>query len=415
MSKRTIQYLFKSQFDYLASTPQPLKNRKAIYAIAHCRTPDMGVSYFACKDQHEVIQQYHSCRNRSCYLCSEKTKHDWIEKQKTHLLNVPHFHVVFTLPHEYLTLWRYNESLFTQLLFRASQQTLMELLGDDKYHGITPGILMALHTWGRALPLHPHTHCLVTAGGLTAAGDWQGIDDYLLPIRVVKRLYRGKVQALLREAFAAERLVLPPDMDAWLFWQLYRTTYKKEWSVRIEKRYEHGQGVMLYLARYVKSGPIHPEQISFDGRNKLSFRYFDHRSKRVKTMRLSVPEFLSLFLQHVPALSLHTVRYYGLYAASHHSRGLPALQALGNLANERSHSGLVPRDMLLLCRTCGGRTHWIGSQWRGRVKAISINKEDRANGSVQQDAEVGFRIRGPDSTPGQSQAPPLFFRCAISA
>jgi len=61
-------------------------------------------------------------------------------------------------------------------------------MNDSKYHGVTPGILMVLHTWGRPLPLHPHTHCLVTGGGLTKNGEWQDSGDYLLPIRVVKAL-----------------------------------------------------------------------------------------------------------------------------------------------------------------------------------------------------------------------------------
>ena len=209
MSKKIIQNLFKSHEDYLARTPQPLKNRKAIYAIAHCRTPEMGVSYYSCADNHPAIEQYHSCRNRSCYLCSLKTKVDWIEAQKSRLLNVPHFHVVFTLPHEYLPLWRYNETLFTQIIFKASQETLLTLMRDPKYHGVTPGILIALHTWGRQLTLHPHTHCLVTAGGLTPTGDWQSIDDYLLPIDVVKLLYRGKIQGLLRDALDRPSGVAP--------------------------------------------------------------------------------------------------------------------------------------------------------------------------------------------------------------
>jgi hypothetical protein len=31
---------------------------------------------------------------------------------------------------------------------------------------VLPGLLMSLHTWGRNLSMHPHLHCLVTAGGL---------------------------------------------------------------------------------------------------------------------------------------------------------------------------------------------------------------------------------------------------------
>lgn len=50
---------------------------------------------------------------------------------KNRLFNTPHFHVVFTLPHESLSLWRYNEALFTKIIFKASQQTLFELIESD--------------------------------------------------------------------------------------------------------------------------------------------------------------------------------------------------------------------------------------------------------------------------------------------
>jgi len=59
---------------------------------------------------------------------------------------VPHFHVIFTLRHEYLPLWRYNEALFARVLFKASQEILQQLLGQKRYGGVTLGILMVLHT-----------------------------------------------------------------------------------------------------------------------------------------------------------------------------------------------------------------------------------------------------------------------------
>lgn len=227
MSKRILQNLFKSCENKLAESPQPLKNRKAIYAISHCRTEEMGVSSYSCPEKHETVEHYHSCRNRSCYLCSLKAKVDWVEKQKARLLNTPHFHVVFTLPHEYLPLWRFNESLFIKILFKASQQTLLSLMSDEKHHGIKPGILAALHTWGRQLTLHPHIHCLVTGGGVTATKKWKDCGDYLLPIRVVKSVYRGKLQSFIREAFEQGELTLPPDMCNKAFWAMYRNLYKK--------------------------------------------------------------------------------------------------------------------------------------------------------------------------------------------
>ncbi len=67
--------------------------------------------------------------------------------------------------------------------------------------------MIALHTWGRQLTLHPHCYCLVTAGGVDGANNWKEIEDYLLPIRVVKKLYRGKVQGFLKQALEQGDLV----------------------------------------------------------------------------------------------------------------------------------------------------------------------------------------------------------------
>ena len=390
MSKKTIQNIFKTYQKYLASTPQPLKNRKAIDAITHCRTGAMGTSYFSCKENHDVIEYHHSCRHRSCYLCAQKQRLQWIERQRQRLFNIPHFHVVFTLPHEYLPLWRYNEALLTQLIFTASQQTLMQLLGDTNHHGVIPGILMALHTWGRQLTLHPHTHCLVTAGGLNKAGDWRSTGEYLLPIRVVKSLYRGKMQALIREAFDRGELCLPEDMSEQDFRHLFQCAYQKEWSVRIEERYEHGKGVLLYLARYLKGGPLHPAQIFHCSADSIGFRYFDHRDKRHKDLLLTPQAFLKRFLTHVPAMGKHTVRFYGLYATSSRQRHQDCVEALGHLEAVKT-PGLTVKDMVLFCRTCGGRATLVNRVWRRPSKGNSINKADIgicARDFVQQDDAV---------------------------
>src|SRR5690554_6610453 len=138
MPDRTIQRLFLSCQSALDASPQPLKNRQAISAITQCRTRDLGVSFYACPEGHGRWEHCHSCRHRSCYLCAQKRRLEWIEAQKQRLLDVPHFHVIFTLPHEYLSLWRYNEALFARLLFRASQESLQELLADPKYGRVRP-------------------------------------------------------------------------------------------------------------------------------------------------------------------------------------------------------------------------------------------------------------------------------------
>jgi len=399
MSDRSIQNIFKSYQDYLQSTNQPLKNRKAIHSIAHCRTPMMGTSYFSCSEEHEVIEMDHSCRHRSCHLCASKKREEWVEKEKRRLLDVPHFHVVFTLPHEYQVLWRFNEKLFASLLFKASHETLTELMGDAKYHGVVPGILMALHTWGRQLTLHPHTHCLVTAGGIGADGAWKAIDKYLLPIRVVKLFFRGKMQALINSAYKDGSLVLPPDMDEAAYQRTFKQAYRKDWSVRIEDRYDHAKGVMLYLSRYLKGGPLKPSQLRKVGADEVIFRYKDHRDQRLKDLRLTPEAFLGRLLIHVPSMGQHTIRHYGLYASRcRAARGL-SIPRLAMPDAKTNGDGLLLKRLLFYCKVCGGiakRTHMSWPSYRNENSVIDrpsvtdfVQQRDQADNACE------ALVRGP--------------------
>jgi len=386
---RLIQNLFLSQLPRLQRQRHPLKNLKAIDAISQCRTRALGMTYFRCKDQHAPIEQLHSCRHRSCFLCASARRQRWIEQQKQRLFNCPHFHVIFTLPHEYLNLWRYNEVWFTRALFQTSKESVLTLLGDEQRRGFRPGILSALHTWGRQLNLHPHVHCLVTAGGLNRRGDWQSSGEFLLPIKQLKALYRGKFQARLQQAFEDGELVLPPDMSADDFQRLFKVAYRKEWSLRIEERYEHGKGVLLYLARYLKGGPLNPAQIQHCDAEQASFKYKDHRDGKVKTLSLSLTELTRRLLDHVPAIGVHTVRYYGLYASSAKGARERCVARLGNLQGVDDARGIRVADMVLFCKTCGAIARRTHSLWPGERKGNSLIRR-RATGFLQQDDESGI-------------------------
>ena len=50
----------------------------------------------------------------------------------------------------------------------------VHLIGRPRASRAQPGILAALHTWSQTLVLHPHVHCLVTGGGLTARAVGRG-------------------------------------------------------------------------------------------------------------------------------------------------------------------------------------------------------------------------------------------------
>lgn len=402
---RLIQSIFQCYFSRLDDHPLPLKDRKAAEAIRLCRTPEHGYHYYQCPDDHEAYIQSHSCKHRSCPLCADKARHQWIETQKQRLLDCPHYHVIFTLPHEYLPYWRYNQKWFTQALFKACRDTLMTLLADSRYLGARPGLLMTLHTWGRQLNLHPHIHCLVTAGGLTADQEWKPTrTDYLLPIQVVKGLYRGKLQALIQAAIESTDIRLPPDHCLSDLKRCYYKTYQKAWSVRIQEQYEHGMGVVLYLARYLKGGPIKPSQLVV-GHRGITFFYKDHRDKRVKSRRFTWEAFMQRLLWHVPEMGIHVVRHYGIYASSKKASLKRCQDMVGCISDVKPDitTGNHEENALnLTCKHCGKALQLLYIRHKQRMnensykeKRLSINRNIVQQGVDTDIANVPF-IRGPD-------------------
>ena len=304
-TNRLIQNILRCYKNQLPA--MPLKQLKALDAITRCRTAAQGLSAYECEHENRQTLIAHSCRHRSCAVCGDRQRRQWIEAQKRRLLDVPHFHCVFTLPHEYQSLWRYNQKWFVSTFFDVVRSSLMDSLGNEKRHGITPGVLMAMHTWGRQLTLHPHIHCVVTGGGLDREGQWKETGRFLLPGRQIRALYRGRFQARIKEAFETGELMLPPDQNAREFDRCYRTTYTKPWCVKIERQYAHGKGVLLYLSRYLRGGPIHPAQIRRCDSGGIGFIYKDHRDKRKKELTLEPREFIRRLLQHVPESGQHMV------------------------------------------------------------------------------------------------------------
>src|SRR6266545_1262056 len=130
-------------------------------------------------------------------------------------LPVRHFHVVFTLPAELREVVRTHEALLLDLLFDSAAETLLQLANDPKRLGALLGITAVVHTWGRNLIFHPHLHCIVTGGGLDQQQGWvDSAEKYLLPVQVLRQLFRGKFLDGLARLFDQGALAVTPRTPA---------------------------------------------------------------------------------------------------------------------------------------------------------------------------------------------------------
>ena len=85
-----------------------------------------------------------------------------------------------------------NKATVYGLLFKAAAETLTTITADPKHLGAKIGLTAVLHTWGQNLDHHPHIHCIVPGGGISADGKrWVACKlGFFLPLRVLSRLFR---------------------------------------------------------------------------------------------------------------------------------------------------------------------------------------------------------------------------------
>ena len=164
-------------------------------------------------------------------------------------------------------------------------------------------------------------HCLITGGGLGLGGQWRAVSNgYLLPSRVVMSKFRGKLLDSMDRAIEKDELKLPEGMSLQRWKNLKNKLGRVKWNVNIRKRYEHGNGVLSYLARYVRGGPISNSRIISCEDGKVVFRYRVNgegsTSRKTETMTLAVEQFIRRYLLHIPEPRTKGVRYYGLYNPS---------------------------------------------------------------------------------------------------
>ena len=324
--ERTVRTIVTDHFDSYAHTHRlPAHVHRAARLLGACRTAKLGGHVQACPDGHMQRVVHHSCRHRLCPQCNAVPTARWLAKMRARLIGCAHHHIIFTIPRELLGLWRYNQAWFVQALFRAVADTLHALCGDARYLGAEAGFTLALHTWTRALLLHPHIHALVTDGGLDDSGIWRTPRKRcFLPAHVVMALFRGKLLARLRTALDGNALRLPPDTSSQPVRNLINRLGRTKWNVHLCQRYAHGEGVMIYLGRYVRGGPLKNSQL-LDVGDTIRLTYHGHPADRAdcartrQTLSLSADGFLARYLQHAPLPVHPIVRHYGLYATRRHS------------------------------------------------------------------------------------------------
>ena len=191
-------------------------HRKAIEDIVNCRTSSRHGFVTTCPNCE--LQEFHpfSCYNRACPSCHEAKRHRWLEKHRADALpGVTYFHAVFTLPSEFRNFARSHQVKFLPVLFHAAIGALNKLAGDPRHLGGKIGALAVLHTWTRTLGYHPHLHMLIPGIALMPDASFKKKDSFLVPLNILRQLFRAKFITRLKQTFPNERLPYIPHGKKW--------------------------------------------------------------------------------------------------------------------------------------------------------------------------------------------------------
>jgi Putative transposase/Transposase zinc-binding domain len=348
-----------------------LDQLKVMSAIERCRTAALGGHVAQCENdecRHTVIS-YNSCRNRHCPKCQGAAARDWLAARETELLPVGYFHVVYTLPSQLRDIAYQNKRVVYDLLMKSAAETTLTIAADPKHLGAKIGITAVLHTWGAALIHHPHVHMIVPGGGLSDDGSrWVRCRPrFLANVKVLSRLFRGRLLAMLAEAHGEGRLRFSGHIAA----LADRKTFKRslaplrraEWIVYVKDPFGGPEQVLRYLSRYTHRVAISNRRLVSADDGGIAFRWKDYRIEgpdRWKTMTLAAHQFIRRFLVHVLPKGFHRIRHYGLLANTNRAESITRARELLGAAprivepeEPKAPGGDEPR--VLPCPRCGGR------------------------------------------------------------
>lgn len=309
--------------------------QKVINAIQNCRTAVMGGHRQKCNLCDFEKHSYNSCRNRHCPKCQFLARAKWIEKRGEDLLPCQYFHVVFTVPAQLRQLFLMNQKLCYNAIFKAASQTMKELAKDPKYLGANIGCIGVLHTWAQNLIDHPHVHFLVPGGGLSSdSKKWFcAKKDFFLPVRVMSKIFRGKILSIIEEEFHKGKLSFFGGIECLkaphMFQNLLIDCASKEFIVYAKEPFAGPKQVIRYLGQYTHRIAISNYRLVSLEDEFVIFKVRDKKNPGKKNlMKLHVVEFMRRFLLHVLPKGYVRIRHYGILGSRPKKTKLAAIRVI---------------------------------------------------------------------------------------
>jgi predicted RNA-binding Zn-ribbon protein involved in translation (DUF1610 family) len=191
---------------------------------------------------------------------------------------------------------------------------------------------------------------VVTGGGLSADADtWIAAgNSFLLPVKALSKIIRGKFLEALDQVFQEGRLQGKVSCLAGLvpFRRFLRQLKRKKWVVYSKELFNGSQKAYHYLSRYTHRVAISNHRLVSLADGKVTFRARDNnRPGQQRLVTTTAQEFIRRFLLHILPPRFVKIRHFGLMASANAKTKLEKARSLLGPPESASHDELKEHNL----------------------------------------------------------------------
>ena len=297
--------------------------------VRHCGNNEYGFSTYTCPICGDQKHVPHTCKSRFCNSCGKVKNDEWVERAQTMLFNVPHKHLVFTIPSELWPLFRSNRK-HLNLLFKSASQAITDWAQTRHFK---PGLVTVMHTFGSQLNFNCHIHIIYTLGGISLkTGKWTNVEF------VAAESLKSRFKTILLKHIRAVRnelVIMPEVRQLWLknfktanLYNVQNKLYEMEWYLHVGDKLDNADLATKYVGRYAKRPCLAETRIKYYNKNEyiVRFEYKDKITNQYEEIETTPLDFIGSLVIHIPEKHFQMIRYYGIYGGACRKKILKQIQ-----------------------------------------------------------------------------------------
>lgn len=334
---------------------------KEVEKMLQCQSDSRGFFLYHCPNCGDFKVIHLGCNSRVCTHCGKKYTDKWAARLARNTFDVTHRHVVMTIAEELRPFFKGHRELF-RILMDCAITTISNMMRWRLGRKVTPGVVVVIHSYGKAMGFNPHIHCLVTEGGFRYNGEW--VDLGIFPYKPLRRAWQYQVLTRFKK-------VIPNTTENRVLIHHLFKAYQEGFYVYAKDRIKNKKQMIAYLGRYIRHPAIAESRIEKYDTKNVTFWYVDNEGvKHYVTM--SVDEFISAVIGHIPDKQFKTVRYYGVYyrVKRKHFKKLLCLVSITQETLAKWCEKWTP-----ICDGCGCKMELVGYFSKGPPKKVIFGEK----------------------------------------